>query len=108
MSGEEHTEFALALSDTRSPSTAVLGTMLNDSPGIVPDDDRLREAIHSRAPAMRGASSRASLARSFASSALVRSSDASVEPCSDAPASKLNDGVAGVRLATAVAPTFIA
>jgi hypothetical protein len=107
-SGDEHAEFAFALSDTRSPMAALLGTTLSDSPGIAPDDDRLRAAIHSRAPAIRGASSRASLARSFASSALVRSSDESAEFSSDAPASKLNELADGVRLATAVAPTFVA
>jgi len=57
---------------------------------------------------MSGVSSRFSLARSFASSARVSACDASVDDVSDAPASRLNDPVVGVRLATAVAPTPLA
>src|SRR5215203_2404755 len=105
MSGDEQAEFALALSETRSPTVAVLGMTLSDSPGTSPDAARVRFAIHVRAPAMRGASSRASIARSFASRARVRSSDASVGDCSDVPASRLNVPLIGVRLATAVAAT---
>jgi hypothetical protein len=57
---------------------------------------------------MSGANSRASLARSLASSARVSASDDSGDVCVDAPPSRLNEPAAGVRLATAVAPAPVA
>ena len=57
---------------------------------------------------MSGVRSRASLARSFASSARVRASDDNVVDVRDAPPSTLNVPSFGNRLATAVAVTPLA
>src|SRR6476620_8294795 len=100
-SGDEHADSVFALSVTSPPTVAVAGTTLSERPGTELDVVRWRDRIHARAPAMRGARSRASLARSFASSARVSASEDSVVDARDAPASTLNVPSVGKRLATA-------
>src|SRR5512132_3566718 len=81
---------------------------LNASPGTVPDAVRWRERIHERAPGISGVSSRASVARSLASSARVSANDGSALDASDAPARTLKEPAVGVRLAEAAAVTPLA
>src|SRR6478609_2805485 len=104
-SGEEHADSVFALSVTSWPTVAVAGTTLSERPGTEPDVVRWRDRIHARAPAIRGERSRASLARSFASSARVSASGDNVADGRDAPASTLNVPLFGKRFATAVAVT---
>src|SRR5689334_21413354 len=104
-SGAEHADFALALSDTSWPMVAVLGTTLRARPGTAPDVVRWRDRIHARAPEMSGARSRASLARSFMSSARVRANGERFDAANDAPPSRLKDPIVGVRLDATVALT---
>src|SRR6476659_5378797 len=97
-SGEEHADSVFALSVTSWPAVAVAGTTLRERPGTEPDVVRWRDRIHARAPAMSGVRSRASLPRSFASSARVRASDDNVVDVRDAPPSTLNIPSFGNRL----------
>src|SRR6185436_16031921 len=83
ITGDEHADSELAFSVTSCPTVAVLGMTLSDRPGTAPEVVRWRAAIHARAPGMRGVSSRASLARSFASSARVSVSDDSGDVSGD-------------------------
>src|SRR5690349_14224319 len=102
--GALQADSAFALSVTNWPTLAVLGMTLSDRPGTSPAALRFRAFIQARAPGMSGASSRASVARSLASSARVSASDDSAPDDGDAPpASRLNELLLGVRLATAVA-----
>src|SRR5690349_21380984 len=107
-SGEVHADSVFALSVTTWPTVAVAGTTLSERPGTEPDVGRWRDCIQARAPTMRGVRSRASLARSFASSARVSASDDNIVDMRDAPASTLNAPSVGIRLATAVAVTPLA